>query len=107
MPDIDRLSHLMPSTYPLAIVATREEEEGDETDDDRPLFEVIKGKSMKTSHEGASPPGGAFLPNHPKGPRATTQKRRANASLDSAEDEISSEHSFLDRGEYFCSMCSY
>jgi hypothetical protein len=49
MPDIDRPSHLMPSTHPLAIAATSEEKEGDETDDDCTLAEVIKGKSMKTS----------------------------------------------------------
>jgi hypothetical protein len=49
MPDIDRPSHLMPSTHPLAITASSEEEEGDETDDERTLAEVIKGKSMKTS----------------------------------------------------------
>jgi hypothetical protein len=49
MPDIDRPSHLMPSTHPLAIAASSEEEEGDETDDDRTLAKVIKGKSMKTS----------------------------------------------------------
>jgi hypothetical protein len=49
MPDIERLSHLMPSTRPLAIIASSEEEEGDETDSDRTLAEVIKGKSMKAS----------------------------------------------------------
>jgi hypothetical protein len=38
----------MPSTCPLSIAATSEEEEGDETNDDRTLSEVIKGKSMKT-----------------------------------------------------------
>jgi hypothetical protein len=48
MQDIDRPSHLMSSTCPLAIAATSEEEEGDETNDDRTLSEVIKGKSMKT-----------------------------------------------------------
>jgi hypothetical protein len=53
MPDIDRPSHLMPSTHPLAIAASSEEEEGDETDDDRTLAKVIKGKSMKNSQEGA------------------------------------------------------
>jgi hypothetical protein len=36
MPDINRPSHLMPSTRPLAITATSEEEEDDQTDDDRP-----------------------------------------------------------------------
>jgi hypothetical protein len=49
MLDIDRPSHLMPSTHPLAIAAASEEEKGDETDDGRTLAEVIKGKSMKTS----------------------------------------------------------
>ncbi|RLN00122.1 hypothetical protein C2845_PM06G26450 [Panicum miliaceum] len=49
MPNIDFPSHLMPSTRPLAIAATIEKEEGDETDDNRTLAEVIKGKSMKTS----------------------------------------------------------
>jgi hypothetical protein len=48
MTDIERPSHLMPSTCPLSIAATSEEEEGDETNDDRTLSEVIKGKSMKT-----------------------------------------------------------
>ncbi|RLM64990.1 hypothetical protein C2845_PM16G04080 [Panicum miliaceum] len=88
MPDIYRPSHLMPSTRPLAIAATSEEEKGDETDDDRPLSEVIKGKSIKTSQEGASSPGGAFFPDHPKGPRAATRKRKASASPGSAEEEI-------------------
>jgi hypothetical protein len=60
MPHIDCPSHLMPSTHLLAIAATSEEEEADETDDDRPLSEVIKGRSMKTSQEGASSPSGAF-----------------------------------------------
>jgi hypothetical protein len=88
MPDIDCSSHLMPSTCPLAITTTSEEEEGDETDDDRTLSEVIKGKSIKTSQEGASSPGGDLLPNHPKGPRAATRKRRASASPGGVEDEI-------------------
>jgi hypothetical protein len=39
----------MHSTHPLAIPASSEEEEGDETDSDRTLAEVIKSKSMKTS----------------------------------------------------------
>jgi hypothetical protein len=88
MPDINSPSHLMPSTRPLAIAATSEEEEGDETNNDCPLSQVIKGKSMKISQESATSPGGAFLPDHPKGPRAATRKRRANAYLGSAEDEI-------------------
>jgi hypothetical protein len=54
MPDIDSPSHLMPSTRPLAIATTSKEEDGDETDDDGALSEVIKGKSMKTSQEGKS-----------------------------------------------------
>jgi hypothetical protein len=49
MPDIERPSHLMPSTRPLAIAASSEEEEGDETDLDRTLAEVIKSKSMKNA----------------------------------------------------------
>jgi hypothetical protein len=49
MQDIDRPSHLMSSTCPLAIAATSEEDEGDEIDDYYPLSEMIKGKSMKTS----------------------------------------------------------
>jgi hypothetical protein len=88
MPDINRPSYFMPSTLPLAIVATSEEEDGDETDDDRPLSEVIRGKSMRTSQDSASSPGGAFLPDHPKGPKAATRKRRASGSPGSAEDEI-------------------
>jgi hypothetical protein len=79
---------LMPSTRSLAIAETSEEEEGDETDDDCTLFEMIKGKSMKTSQEGASFPGGDLLPNHPMGPRAATRKRRTSASPGGAEDEI-------------------
>jgi hypothetical protein len=39
----------MPSTCPLAIAATSEEEESDKTDDDHTMSIVIKGKSMKTS----------------------------------------------------------
>jgi hypothetical protein len=38
MPDIDHPNHLMLSTYPLAIAATSEEEEGDEPDDDFPCL---------------------------------------------------------------------
>jgi hypothetical protein len=49
MPDINRPSHLTPSTRPLAIAATSEEEEGDETDDDCTLSEVINRKSKKAS----------------------------------------------------------
>jgi hypothetical protein len=78
MPNIDHPSYLMPSTHPLVIAAISEEEEGDETDDDRTLAEVIKGNSMKTSKEGASSPSGDLLPSHPKKPRVTTRKRRVS-----------------------------
>jgi hypothetical protein len=49
VPDIERPNHLMPSTRPLAIATSSEEEEGDETDSDHTLAEVIKSKSMETS----------------------------------------------------------
>jgi hypothetical protein len=78
MLNINRPSHLMPSTRPLAIAASSEEDEGDKTDDDRTLAEVIKGKSMKTSQEGASSPGGDLLSSHPKKPQVTTRKHRAS-----------------------------
>jgi hypothetical protein len=81
MSDIERSSHLMTSTHPLSIPASSKEEEGDETDSDRTLAKVIKSKSMKTSQEGTSSPGGDLLPSHPKKPRVTTCKRRASASL--------------------------
>jgi hypothetical protein len=68
-PHFDLFCHLF---HLCSIAATSKEEEGDETDDDRPMSEVIKGKSMKTSQESASYPSGAFLPDHPKGPRAAT-----------------------------------
>ncbi|RLN16654.1 hypothetical protein C2845_PM02G16120 [Panicum miliaceum] len=42
-------SHLMPSTRFFAIPASSEEEEGDETDSECTLAEVIEGKSMETS----------------------------------------------------------
>jgi hypothetical protein len=86
MPDIERPSHLMPSTHPLAIPASSEEEESDETNSDCILAEVIKDKSMKTSHKGVSPPGGDLLPSHPKKPRVTAQKCRASA-LPGGDDE--------------------
>jgi hypothetical protein len=63
----------MPSTYPLAIAASSEEDEGDESDSERTLAEVIKGKSRKTSHECASSPSGDLLPSNPKKPRVTAR----------------------------------
>jgi hypothetical protein len=87
MPNIDHPSYLMPSTHPLVIAAISEEEEGDETDDDRTLAEVIKGNSMKTSKEGASSPSGDLLPSHPKKPRVTTRKHRESASLGGNDEE--------------------
>ncbi|RLM55509.1 hypothetical protein C2845_PM10G13510 [Panicum miliaceum] len=57
--NIEHPSRLMPSTRPLAIAASSEEEDGDETDSERTLTEVIKGKSRKTSQEGLEEPGNA------------------------------------------------
>jgi hypothetical protein len=86
MPNIKHPSHLMPSTRPLATTASGEEEDGDEIDSNRTLAEVIKSKSMKTSQEGASSPGGNLLPSHPKKPRITARKRRPSA-LPGGDDE--------------------
>jgi hypothetical protein len=47
--DIEHPSHLIPSTCPLAIAASNKEEEGHETDSERTLAEVIKGKTRKMS----------------------------------------------------------
>jgi hypothetical protein len=87
MPDIECPIHLIPSTRPLAIAASSEEEEGDETDFDRTLAKVIKSKSMKTSQEGASSPGGNLLPSHPNNLRVTARKRRASASPSGDDEE--------------------
>jgi hypothetical protein len=104
--DIDRPSHMMPSTRPLAITVTSEEEEGDEIDDDRTLAEVIKGKSLKTSEKGASSLGGDLLPNHPKGPRAATRSVGLVLLQVALKMRYPGEPSFLDLCEHFCSICS-
>jgi hypothetical protein len=46
MPDIERLSHLMPSRPTIDSV---NEEDDEDTDDDRTLVDVMKGKKAKTS----------------------------------------------------------
>jgi hypothetical protein len=87
MPDIERPSHLMPSTRPLANAASSEEEEGDETDSDCTLAEVVKGKSKKASQEGASSPGGDLLLSHPTKSRVTARKHKASALLGGDDEE--------------------
>jgi hypothetical protein len=87
MPDIERPSHLMPFTCPLATAASSEEEEGDETNSERTVADVIKSQTMKASQEGASSPGGDLLLGHPKKPRVTARKCRESASPGGDDEE--------------------
>jgi hypothetical protein len=80
MPDIDRLSHTLPSAHQPPKISRPScnpvsEEEGEGTDDSRTLVEVIK-----TSQEGRNSPGGELLPSHSSKQRVTTRKCKASAS---------------------------
>jgi hypothetical protein len=46
-------------------------EEDQDSDDSRPLAEVMKGKGKKTIQESAHSLRGDLLPGDPRGPRAT------------------------------------
>jgi hypothetical protein len=71
MPDIDRLSHTLPSVHqppkisrPPCDPMSGEEEKG--TDDDRTLVDVIRSKKTSASPEGAISPSGNSLPESPE-----------------------------------------
>jgi hypothetical protein len=82
MPDIECPCHLLPSAFQKPIsnadIDPINSEEDQDSNDSRPLAEVMKGKGKKTTQESADSPGGDLLPSHPRGPRATDRKRKAS-----------------------------
>jgi hypothetical protein len=52
-------------------------DEGDDTDDDLTLADLLKKSSMSTAQEDTSLPDGELLPSHPKKPMVTARKHKA------------------------------
>jgi hypothetical protein len=71
LPEIDRLDHLKVSAYQRLRINRPSydpltDEEGDDTDDDIPLADLLKKPSMTTSQKSTDLTGGDLLPSHTK-----------------------------------------
>jgi hypothetical protein len=84
MPNIERPRHLLLSVFQKPIshadIDPTSTEEYQDSDDDRPLDEVMKGKGKKTIQESTDSLHGDLLPGHPWGLRAIARKCKANIS---------------------------